>query len=266
MQFQLAHQHSPLELRVATGSYDVPGWSPALTIFVNKNNSVDKLTIAQLDGIFGGPRRGGWAGTAWRRQVGRGADKNIRTWGQLGIANAWATKPIDVYAPPVKYQIMSVFERKVFQGGNMWNDSLREYPLALNPDGSKRIPDTEIVKDISANPYGITFSQKAFQTPDVRPVAIAATDSGPYVLPTLESVRNRTYPLSLEIYAYVDPTPGKPLDPKIKEFLRYILSREGQEAVMRDGKWLPLTVSMVQEQRKKLDAIVAPIALRSASK
>jgi ABC-type phosphate transport system substrate-binding protein len=264
LQFQLAHQHSPLEIQVATGSYDVPGWSPALTIFVNKNSPLDKLTMAQVDGIFGGPRRGGWAGTTWRRQVGRGADKNIRTWGQLGAGGAWNAKPIDVYGPPVKYHIMSVFERKVFQGGNMWNDALREYPLAVNADGSKRVPGAETVKDVAANQYGITFSQKAFQTADVRPLAIAANDGGPYVLPTLENVRNRTYPLSLEVYAYVDPTPGKPLDPKLKEFLRYVLSREGQDAVMRDGKWLPLTAALVQEQRKKLDAIVAPIAFDSA--
>ncbi len=263
MQFQLAHTHSPLEIQVATGSYDVPGWSPALTIFVNKNNPLERVTMRQLDGIFGGPRRGGWAGTAWRRQVGRGADENIRTWGQLGVGGAWADKQIDVYGPPIKYHIMSVFERKVFQGGNMWNDALREYPLAVNADGSKRIPGVEIVKDLAANPYGITFGQKAFQTTDVKPLAVAANDGGPYVLPTLENIRNRRYPLFLEVYAYVDPTPGKPVDPKLKEFLRYVLSREGQEAVMRDGKWLPLTSAVVQEQRRKLDAIVAPIALRS---
>jgi phosphate transport system substrate-binding protein len=157
-----------------------------------------------------------------------------------------------------------VFERKVFQGGNMWNDALREYPLAVNADGSKRVPGAETVKDVASNPDGITFSQKVFQTADVRPLAIAANDGGPYVLPSLENVRNRTYPLALEVYAYVDPTPGTPLDPKLKEFLRYVLSREGQDAVMRDGKWLPLTAALVQEQRKKLDAIVAPIAFDSA--
>jgi ABC-type phosphate transport system substrate-binding protein len=253
MQFQLAHQHSPLEVQVATGSYDVPGWSPAIAIFVNKNSPLEKLTMGQLDGIFGGPRRGGWAGTAWRRQVARGADKNIRTWGQLGAGGAWAEKRIDVYGPPVKYHIMSVFERKIFSGGNMWNDALREYPLALNADGSKRVPAAEIVKELGANPYGITFGHKAFQSADVKPLAIAAGENGPYVLPSLETVRNRTYPLFLEVYAYVDPTPGKPLDPKLKEFLRYVLSREGQAAVMRDGKWLPLTAALVQEQRKKLE-------------
>lgn len=264
MQFQLAHQHSPLEIQVATGSYDVPGWSPALTIFVNKNSSLEKLTLGQLDGIFGGPRRGGWAGTAWRRQVGRGPEKNLRTWGQLGAGGAWADKPIDVYGPPVKYHIMSVFERKVFQGGNMWNDALREYPLALNADGSKRVPGAETVKGVAADPYGITFSQKAFEAGDVRPLAVAAHDGAPYVVPSLETVRDRTYPLSLEVYAYVDETPGKPLDPKVKEFLRYVLSREGQQAVMRDGKWLPLTAVLVQEQRKKLDAIASPVAFGSA--
>ena len=260
MQFQMAHKHSPLEIQVATGSYDVPGWSPAISIFVNKKNPLARLTVEQLDGIFGGPRRGGWVGTAWRRVIGRGADKNIRTWGQLGLTGAWANKPIHVYGPPVKYHIMTVLERKVLEGGNMWNDSMREHPLAIGPDGARTVPGAELVKAVAADPYGITFSQAEFGTSDVNLLPIGGS-AWPAVLPSLASVRNRTYPLSLEVYAYLDPTPGKPLDPKLKEFLRYVLSREGQEAVQRDGKWLPLTAALVQDQRKKLDAIVAPVTL-----
>ena len=261
LQFQLSHNHSPLEVQVATGSYDVPGWSPAITIFVNARNPLAKLSVSQLDAIFGGPRRGGWAGTAWHRSVGRGPEKNLRTWGQLGLTGDWSDKPIHVYTTPIKYHIMTVFERKVFGGGNMWNDSLREHPLALAPDGTRTVPGAELVKAVAADPYGITFSQAEFAGDGAKEVAIGGLQAGPYVLPSLQSVRNRDYNLSLEVYAYADPTPGKALDPKLREFLRYILSRDGQEAVQRDGKWLPLTANVLNEQRTKVGTIVPPVEI-----
>jgi phosphate transport system substrate-binding protein len=70
---------------------------------------------------------------------------------------------------------------------------------------------------------------------------------------TIDNVQNRTYPLADEVYIYLNREPGHPVDPKLKEYLRYILSREGQEAIMRDGKYLPLTADQVREQLRKLD-------------
>src|SRR4029077_8963436 len=107
------------------------------------------------------------------------------------------------------------------------------------------------------------FSQAEFRTNGVKPLPLGAK-GWPAIAPSLGSVRNRIYPLSLEVYAYLDPAPGKALDPKLREFLRYVLSREGQEAVQHDGKWLPLTAALVQEERKKVDTIVPPVTLTSA--
>jgi phosphate transport system substrate-binding protein len=90
-------------------------------------------------------------------------------------------------------------------------------------------------------------------TPRVRAVALAARDGGPYVELTIDNVQNRTYPLFDEIYFYCNRAPEEPLAPNVKEYLRYVLSREGQEAVARDGKYLPLTAEVVREQRKKLE-------------
>jgi phosphate transport system substrate-binding protein len=90
-------------------------------------------------------------------------------------------------------------------------------------------------------------------TPQTKPVALAAKSGGPYVELTLENVQNRTYPLTRDVYYYLNREPGKPLAPRLKEFLRYILSREGQDAVMRDGKYLPLTAEAAREQLKKLE-------------
>lgn len=82
---------------------------------------------------------------------------------------------------------------------------------------------------------------------------LAATAAGPYVDLTIENLHNRTYPLSQNYYVYLDRAPGKPLDPKVREFMRYILSREGQAAIARHGKYLPLAEDAVRAELKKLD-------------
>jgi phosphate transport system substrate-binding protein len=82
---------------------------------------------------------------------------------------------------------------------------------------------------------------------------LAARDGGPYIEPSRENFQNRTYPLTRSIYIYLNRKPGQALDPKVKEFLRYVLSREGQEAVERAGKYLPLTADVAREQLKKLE-------------
>ncbi|WP_380926275.1 PstS family phosphate ABC transporter substrate-binding protein [Sphingomonas leidyi] len=257
--FQMKHERSPREIRVATGSFDVSGWSPAMAILVNRSNPIKGLTIKQLDGIFGGPRRGGWVSTTWRRQAGRSAEQNIRSWSELGIGNICASKPIDVVVPPLKYHIMSVFERKVLVGGNIWNDDAHEVPLALNPDKSRTVPNADRARMVGNDPCAITFAGAGFSNDKTRLVPIAAADGQPFVLPTLETVRNGSYPLGLEVYAYADQLPDQPLDPKLKEFLRFVLSREGQDIIQRDGKWLPLTGAMARAELKKLDAIIPQV-------
>ena len=84
--FQRYKSYHPLEISVVTGSLNVPGWSYAIGIFVQKDNPVGKLTVEQLDGIFGAQRTGAFQGTTWNTGSARGADKNIRTWGQLGLS------------------------------------------------------------------------------------------------------------------------------------------------------------------------------------
>jgi ABC-type phosphate transport system substrate-binding protein len=270
LDFQLKYNRSPREIRIATGSYDVPGWDAAFGIVVNHDNPVRGLTINQLDGIFGGPRRGGWVSTTWRRQAGRGPEKNIRSWSAAGVPGLCGSLPIDVVTPPLKYHEMSVFERKVLVGGNMWADNVHEIPLALHPDKSRTEPSIDRVGIVARDRCGITFASAAFVTDKTRLVPIAATESGPFVLPSLETVRDGSYPLSLELYAYADALPNQALDPKVKEFLRFVLSRQGQEIIQQDGKWLPLTSGMVLAGRAELDAIVPqlvapPVTVKAAA-
>ena len=252
-QFQRVFNHDPIEIAVVTGSYDVPGWNYALGIFVHKDNPISKLTLKQLDGIFGAERDGGYDGTTWRTDIARGPKENIRTWGQLGLTGPWKDKPIHVYGYNLRYHIPRTFERLVFQGGDKWNEQFHEFANYADASGNIVVEAEQVMEAINKDPYGIGYSTISSLKPQTKVVALAAKDGAPYVDLTMDNVRNRSYPLFDEVYFYLNRLPGKPVDPKVKEYLRYILSREGQEAVQRDGKYLPLTAEAIRDQLKKLN-------------
>src|SRR6266851_1970379 len=251
LMFERVFSRDPIEITVATGSLNVPGWNYALGIFVNKDNPITKLSIEQLDGIFGTERDGGYDGTTWRTEIARGPEKNIRTWGQLGLSGDWADKPISVYGDNLRYHIPRTFERLVFNGGDKWNERLHEYANFKNSDGTNTLEAQQVVDALAKDRYGIGYSTVAYLTPHTKAIALAPCEGGAYVELNLETLRNRTYPLVDEVYFYLDREPSKPIDPKVKEFLRYVLSREGQDAVQCDAKYLPLTAAVLREQLKK---------------
>ncbi len=251
--FERAFNHEPLRILIATGSYDVPGWSPALAIVVNKENPLAKLTMKQLDGIFGAERTGGYQGTTWHPEAGRPASENIRTWGQLGLTGKWKDAPIHVYGLNLEYGMARDFQQMVFHGGDKWSESLKEYANYAGPDGTLKIAAEQLMIDLAKDPFGIGYSGVMFLNPGTKMLSIAEKEGAPAVPLTIETVQNRTYPMLLEVYYYLDREPGKPVDPKLKEFLRFALSREGQEAIAKDGKYLPLTRAAVDEQLKKLE-------------
>ena len=253
MAFERVKNHDPVDVAMATGSYDVTGWTFAFAIFVNKANPISKLTLDQLDRIFGAQRSGAWEKTTWRPELGRGADQNIRTWGQLGLTGEWKNKPIHVYGYSPEYDMALGFSEMAMHGSDKWNEDLREYANFANPDGTIKVAAEEFMADLSKDPYGIAYTGINFRTEQTKAVPIAKSEAGPFIELTIDNVQNRTYPLTREVYLYVDREPGKPVDPKVKEFLRYVLSREGQEAVMRDGKYLPMTKEMLDEQLRKIE-------------
>src|SRR5216684_979398 len=253
LMFERVFSRDPIEITMVTGSLNVPGWNYALAIFVNKNNPISKLTIEQLDGIFGTERDGGYDGTTWRTEIARGPEKNIRTWGQLGLTGEWADKQINVYGDNLRYHIPRTFERLVFQGSDKWNEHLHEYANFKNADGTNTLEAQQVIDALKKDRYGIGYSSVGYATPQIKALAIAPRGSNRYVELNLETLRDHSYPLFDEVYFYIDREPGKPIDPKVKEFLRYVLSREGQDAVQRDAKYLPLTAAAVREQLKKLE-------------
>jgi phosphate transport system substrate-binding protein len=243
-----------VEIVMATGSFDVRGWTFALGVFVNKDNPIGKLTLEQLDGIFGAQRDGGWDGLTWRTDLARGPEKNIRTWGQLGLTGEWSDKPIHVYGYNFKYHFTDEIDKKVLKGSGKWNESLRMYSnvAGQKKDGSLTGAGELMMNDLSKDKYGIAYTGIPFMTPQTKAVALAASAGGPYVELTLDNVQARKFPLTRDVYYYLKREKGKPIDPKAREFLRYVLSREGQDAVQKDGKYLPLTAEAAAEQLRKL--------------
>jgi phosphate transport system substrate-binding protein len=249
----------PTEITVASGAFN-PGGSESLGIFVHKDNPITKLTMKELDGIFGSERTGGLKGIVLSPEFARGPEENIRTWGEMGLTGEWKEKPIQTYG----YTFTGMkwfFQMKVLNGGQKWNPNYREYVGTEssmvdreNPRGRTLTID-QMLADLSKDKYGIAYCplHYAKNFPQLKPLAVAAKDGGPYLEPTKENFQSRVYPLTRSVFIYLNRAPGHPVDPKLKEFLRYVLSREGQQEVVRYGRFLSLPSEVVQEQLKKLE-------------
>jgi phosphate transport system substrate-binding protein len=248
--FQRIHNHDPLVIRAMTGwAVDSP-----FVIAVNKDNPIAHLTMKQLDGIFGAERDGGWIGTSWHPELSRGPEGNIRTWGQLGLGGEWKDKPIHVNGYGLRYLFSPRFSDDVLQASDKWNETLKQYVNYATPDGQLKSADQQMAEAVARDRYGIAYyAYGRGSDPNVKVLAIAPGDGSAFVAPTVESVRDHSYPLTDSMFVYVNREPGKPLDPKVREFLRFLLSREGQEIVARDTTMLPLTAELAREELKKLD-------------
>jgi phosphate transport system substrate-binding protein len=253
--FERYKDRPPVEIELATGSYDVPGWQPGYGIVVHKDNPIAQLTMKQLDGIFGAERSGGWEGTSWRPNWARGPEGNIRTWGQLGLKGEWADKPINVYGLNLRYHQATEISDVILKGSDKWNEHLRIYANFVSASGKL---ERGLSGDLAEDRYGIayiaapTVNLGGQGAPAQLKILKIAAGGGPYVEYALDTLQNRSYPLFSRIYAYIDKPSGR-VNPSLLEFLRFVLSQEGQTEIMRDGKYLPLTAEVVQAQLRKLE-------------
>src|SRR6266852_9013682 len=232
-------KNPPLGLRVMTGSYSHADKLIALGIFVHKENPLTRLSYSQLDAIFGGENLR--------------AGKRIRTWAELGVAGDWAKRPIQVYTGVLDAAPAFFFSQEVMKGSLLWNVDLRYFD-DLPVSGAKDIDAGRRTIDALANDkYGIALSGAGYRNPRVKLVAIGLQESGPFVEATPENVADRRYPFARSVWLYVNRAPGKALDPKVEEFLRFILSREGQAWVKREGDYFPLTPEVAREELAKLN-------------
>ena len=245
----------PFQVTVATGSFDVLGRTWAEVIYVNRDNPLAHLTMDQLDGIFGAARTGGYQGYKWSSAAARTAASDIRTWGQLGLEGEWANKPINTYgyAPT---GMSNFFELKVFHGGTKWNPNYRQYVETSAKQATEHSGTTDqMLDDLSHDKYGIAWAgiAHARNKPRVKAVALGLGANGPYISCTRATTADRTYPLTRSIFIQMNRPPGAPINPQIKEFLRYILSLQGQSAVADQGEYLPLTREELDRQIAALD-------------
>lgn len=273
MPFWETFRYLPLEVSVATGGYEKRGTLWAIQVVVNKDNPLSKLTMTQLADIFGAERTGGWDGILYTAKYARGPEEDIRTWGQLGLTGEWADKPIHTYgyvAPGFEV----AFERRLLHWSDKWNPNYKEFveekevvgmaPFAAGDNREvsaqdkaegEAVASERMYEELSKDPYGIAWGPilHSKNYPQVKQIDLAETSAGPYVPLTEANVQNRTYPFIRDAYIYVNRRPGTSLDPKVKEFLRYILSRQGQQDLIAQGMYYPLTPAMVEEQLKKLE-------------
>ncbi|WP_077035124.1 PstS family phosphate ABC transporter substrate-binding protein [Pelomonas sp. KK5] len=254
--FEQVYRFPITEITAATGSYDVYGWSPGFIILVHKSNPLTQISMKQLDGVFGTAREGGYDKSTWRTDYPykRGAGENLRTWGQLGLKGEWADKPIHPCGQSPRANIQTVFQNLVLYGSDQWVEGYRSYANYATPEGKINPWSKQVLAALESDPLSICIaSPLTVEGKNVRELAIQGRDGGPAVMRTLETVRDRSYPLINEIFFYGVKAPGKRMEPKVEEFLRYVLSQEGQNEIQREGRYTPLTGAVVKAQLQKLE-------------
>jgi phosphate transport system substrate-binding protein len=185
-----------------------------LAVYVHKDNPIAGLTLQQVDAIFSKGRKGGY-------------EKDIRTWGDLGLTGEWANEPISLYGRNSASGTYGYFkEHALFKGD--FKDEVKEQP------GS-----SSVVQGVAEDRAGIGYSGIGYKTADVRAVPIAPDAGSEFVEALPEHAYSGDYPLGRFLFLYVNRDPATELDPLRREFIRYVFSRQGQEQVVKDG-YLPV--------------------------
>ena len=205
------------------------------------------------------PRFGLCAQCAHQKLIksGRGSEFSMC---QLGLKDPgfedWADKPIHVYGYNLQFNFPQEIESRAFGGiSKKWNEKLIEYDNLAKPDGSFKLAGELMLEDLAKDPYGIAYvaGGEAWVTPAVKTMELSVKTGGPAYALTMDNVRERTYPMYADVFFWVNKNDKGQVEPKVREFIRFVLSRDGQELVQKDGKYLPLTAPVVAEGRKKLD-------------
>jgi phosphate transport system substrate-binding protein len=232
--FRQIRGYAATVIMVGLGAHRTAGLTPALGVYVNASNPIEKISLDQLDAIYSTERR-------------RGSAKEIKSWGDLGLTGEWANRPIDAYIHRLPNGVDYFIQKIVCQGAD-FRKSVIQLPMRRGKLG----PDDVIAEVAVRDPAAIGFGCLGNVIPGMRTIALAETTSGPFYIGTLEEVKRMDYPFARPIYMVVDREPGKPLPPKIEEFLRFVLSQEGQDAIMASDGWLPLPAGLAAAELNKL--------------
>jgi phosphate transport system substrate-binding protein len=225
--------YKPTPIRVATGSVGSLGKTASSVILVDKDNPIDCLSLPQLDAIYSKTRKLGY--------------KEVKTWGDLGAKGDWASRPIHLYGLKPVNGIEQYFKDVAMDGG--------EYKDNIQFVKGKGFTHafTVAAEDMASHPGGLTYALMANVTPNVKVLKLSPKEGGTCYEPNVENVYSHKYPFSRYVYIYVNKAPGKPLPPKVKEFLKLVLSKEGQQVVADERVFIPLQPEVVQEELRKLE-------------
>ena len=217
-QFESKYGYKPTQIRT---SYD------ALAVYVNKDNPLAKLTLAEVDAAFSKSRK-------------RGFKQNVTTWGQLGLTGDWANRPISLYGRNSASGTYGFFKEHTLANGD-YKDSVKEQPGSAS-----------VVQGVTEDRFGMGYSGIGYKTSGVKAVPLAEKEGSAVSDGNYEDVKSGKYPLSRFLYIYINRAPGKPVDPIVKEYVKLILSKEGQEVVIKDG-YLPLSPEIVKQELAKIE-------------
>jgi phosphate transport system substrate-binding protein len=215
--FEAKYGYKPTAIGVALDS---------LAVYVNKDNPLDKLSLVQVDAILSKNRKGG-------------AAAEITTWGQVGVSGELAAQPISLYGRNSASGTYGYFKKHALFKGD-FKDTVKEQPGSAS-----------VVLAVTEDKAGIGYSGIGYKTSGVKAIALSKTDGGEAYEPNYDNVLTGKYPLGRMLYLYVAKQPNQPLPKMIDEFVKYVLSREGQEIVVKDG-YLPLPATVAAKQQDLL--------------
>ena len=198
----------------------------ALAVFVNKDNPIKCLTFPQIDAIFSKSRRQGYK-------------EDIKTWGQLGLTGDWANRPVSLFGRNSASGTYGFFKEHAMKNGD-YKDEVKEQPGSAS-----------VVQGVTVDRYAIGYSGIGYATSGVRAVPIAEKPGASCVEATAENAYSGKYPLARFLYVYVNKAPGKGLDPLMREFVKFMFTRQGQEVVIKDG-YFPVPNSIAKEELGKV--------------
>jgi phosphate transport system substrate-binding protein len=216
--FEARFGYPPTQVRVAID---------ALAVYAHKDNPLTELTLPELDAIFSRTRACGGA-------------ESLARWSQLGLGDAYAGRAISLYGRNSASGTYGYFKEIALCRGD-FRDTVKEQPGSAS-----------VVNGVGNDRFGIGYSGIGYRTSAVKALALAGGTGADYRTPSPGEAYAGRYPLARFLYVYVNEPPNSPLDVLAREFLRFVISREGQEAVVRDG-YLPLTLRLTEQEAAKLD-------------
>jgi len=216
-QFEKKYGYKPTVIRTSVD---------ALAVFVNKDNPIKCLSVSQVDAIFSKSRR-------------QGGKEEVKTWGQLGLTGEWASKPLSLYGRNSASGTYGFFKDHILKNGD-YQDQVKEQP------GS-----AAVVQGITVDRGAVGYSGIGYATAGVRAVPLSEKDGGKCVEAEADNAYNGSYPLARFLYVYINKAPGKALDPMTREFVKLVVSKDGQEAVIKDG-YFPIPASIAKEELSKV--------------